>query len=124
MAERKRKFAKYPDCFGSLSIGGLVKAARRNGMHVIEAYKPGMHVYNEIGLFGTATQMLATEADWVKHGHEMKPRGFSAVFGVNLRRQRADWLSVPTQHRDYCKPDRRGPCSCDFDEMAASREGK
>jgi len=53
-----------------------------------------MHVYNEIGLYGTASQMKATESDWEAAGNTLKPRGFRSVFGVPLKRARKDWVDT------------------------------
>lgn len=91
LKERTRRWAKYPCCFGRLTLVGLVTAARDQGMLCIQALKPDMHVYNEIGLFGTSSQMRATEDIWRSNGHELKPRKFTAFAEVDLGRPRADW---------------------------------
>jgi len=51
-----------------------------------------MHVYNEIALWGTASQMRATEAVWAAAGNELKPRSFRAVFGAPVDLPRDQWL--------------------------------
>jgi hypothetical protein len=86
------KFAKYPSCFGKLDLRALCEVARKHGMKIICASKPDMHVHNEIGLAGTAAAMKKTEAEWAAHGNTPKPRGFKAVFGVNLDRKEEDWV--------------------------------
>ena len=92
--ERKERFARYPSCFGKLDCQGLCDVARGHGMQIISAIKPDMHAYNEIGLYGTKSQMRATERDWTTAGNKLKPRNFTAVFGVDLRVQRKDWVDT------------------------------
>lgn len=89
---RKRRIARYVECFGPLDLEGLLDIARRHGMRCIRAWKPDMHVYNEIGLYGTSDQMTATERDWVAAGHAVAPRPGHMVFGVNLRVPRDEWI--------------------------------
>lgn len=103
--ERKRKYAKYPDCFGKLRLGQLVEVAEKHGMLVMSGSKVGMHVFNEIGLYGTPSQMTAVESEWIANGHKMKPRSFRAIFGVNLKLPRSEWYSVQNaQQRKGEKP--------------------
>jgi hypothetical protein len=90
---RKRRYAKYPSCFGSLDILHLCYVAQDNGMAVVAAYKPNMHCYNEISLFGTSEAMAKTEAAWAAAGNELKPRGErNLVFGVNKSLPRDKWI--------------------------------
>lgn len=63
-------------------------------MVIMSAYKPDMHVHAEIGLFGTASSMKATEAAWAAAGNNLKPRGFTAVRGVHLDIPRKDWVDT------------------------------
>ena len=93
-AMTKRRYARYPDCFGRMDLMQLVDCARKHGMSVIVAYKPGLHVHNEIGLYGTAEQMRAVERDWHLAGHALKPRGFRAVLGVDLGTPRESWVDA------------------------------
>ena len=89
---RKRRYARYPDCFGEMSLQQLIDCARHHGMRIISAMKPNVHVYNEIGLYGDRDQMEAAETDWRAAGHKLKPRGFGAVFGVPLQMPQTEWL--------------------------------
>lgn len=91
---RKRKYARYPSCFGELDCLAIMNVAIKHGMEVITCRKPNMHCFNEVGLYGTSAQMRAVEAEWNSHGNTSKPPGFTAVFKVNLKRDRAEWLSV------------------------------
>lgn len=95
MSAQRLKFAKYPCCFGERKLRDLCVVAQGLGMEVIAAYKPNMHVYNEIGLYGTRSQMKAVEAEWAKTGNTLKPRSFTAVFGVCLEIPREHWLPNP-----------------------------
>jgi hypothetical protein len=63
-----KRFDKYPSVFGKLCLGALCAIARRHGMYVIAGYKPSMHVYNEIGLYGTSEQMKAVAEAWTAKG--------------------------------------------------------
>jgi len=117
-AKGKRKaFALYPSCFGNLNLGSIVRIARCHGMEVISAGKPNMHVYNEIGVYGTKTQRDAVIKEWAAHGNELKPASFRSVFAVPLNRPREAWVHPPKSHRPYCdgKPVRGNPCCCDYD---------
>ena len=94
----KRRYAKYPSCFGSLDILHLCYVAQDNGMAVMSAYKPNMHCYNEISLFGTPAAMAKTVADWAAAGNELKPRGKrNLVFGVNKSLPRNKWIDAEIQ---------------------------
>ena len=90
----KRRVARYPSCFGEFDLEGLCAVARRHGMVIIAACKPDMHVYNEIGLWGTGEQMTATEKEWEAAGNRLKPRNFCSVFGVPLGLPRKDWVDT------------------------------
>jgi len=103
MADHRRKFAKYPDCFGKLSLHELVAVARRNGMQCITGYKPCLHVFGEIGLYGTRTQMKKTEQEWLAQGHKMKPRSFHAVFGVELDCSPEFWVERQLEKEELAK---------------------
>ena len=100
MADLRQKFARYPDCFGELSLQELVAIARKNGMQCIDGYKPSMHAFNGIGLYGTRSQIKKTEEEWMAHGHEMKPRSFRAVFGVDLDRPSDEWTERELEKGD------------------------
>ncbi len=115
MAERKKKFAKYP-MIGRLTIGDLCRVARKHGMEVISAVKCGMEVYYQIGLWGTASQARAVEAEWASFECGPLPRSFKSHSKVNVEVPRERWLSVPVGHRPYCteQMSRGHLCSCDF----------
>jgi hypothetical protein len=118
-----KRFDKYPSVFGKLCLGDLCRVARRHGMYVIAAYKPGMHVYCEIGLYGTDEQMRAVTTEWEAKGNKLKSRSFKAVMGMNSKRISAShWLDIPTAHRDWC-PDHnhRNRNHCDFDPKLSLR---
>lgn len=105
---RKRKYAKYPSCFGKLDTRGIFNVAVKHGMEVITCRKPDMHCYNEVGLYGTPDQMEAVEAEWTANGNEPKPRGFKAVFKVNLDVPRERWASVEMEAAKVNKISTRG----------------
>lgn len=63
-------------------------------MIIMSACKPDMHVHAELGLFGTHAQMKATENAWNAAGNKLKPRGFTAVFGVRLDIPEKDWVDT------------------------------
>jgi hypothetical protein len=63
-------------------------------MVIMSACKPDMHVHAEIGLYGTKKQMQSTEDVWITAGNTLKPRGFTAVFGVNLDIPEKDWVDT------------------------------
>jgi hypothetical protein len=92
--QRKRKYARYPSCFGKLDCRGIMRIAMKYGMEVIQCRKPALHCYNEVGLYGTREQMEAVEAEWNRHGNTPKPRGFKGYFPVDLKLPRAQWASV------------------------------
>ena len=91
---RKRKYARYPSCFGKLDCRGIANVAIKHGMEVITCRKTDWHCHNEVGLYGTSAQMKAVEAEWTSHGNAPKPRGFKGFFPVNLNKPRAEWASV------------------------------
>lgn len=91
MTERKRRYARYPLCFGKLSLRELCEVARKHGMQIISGIKPDMHVCNEIGLYGTASAMQATEQEWADAGHELRRFEKSLQFGVKLSLPRERW---------------------------------
>jgi hypothetical protein len=85
-------------------------------MYVITAYKPSMHVYNEIGLYGTAKQMKVTQDEWTGSGNKPKPRNFTAICGVNPSISPDKWLDIPRTHRDWCRDhSHSGTHYCDYD---------
>lgn len=97
-----KAFARYVG-LGALNLQDLVTVARAHGMKVIQGYKPNMHFFYELALWGTPAQMKATEAVWSsavkKHeeGSESKAGTIltkkpSAAFGVNLTLQREKWV--------------------------------
>jgi len=118
-----KRFEKYPSCFGKLSLAALCMVARRHGMYVIAGYKPNMHVYNEIGLYGTPEQMRAVEEVWTKAGNKLKPRSFRAVFGVRVKHiPPSKWLDIPTAHREWCEDhSHRNKRGCDFDSKLSKK---
>lgn len=107
------KHAIYPS-IGPLDLAALCDRARAEGMLVIRAYKPNMHVYNEIALDGSNDAMRRTRAAWVAAGHEV-PRGKPrAAFGVDLDVPAEDWVDAG---RERVRPPRRM-------EMAKKEEKK
>ncbi len=100
--ERKRKYARYPLAFGDLYCDGVTLIAERNGMEVIQCYKPPMNCWIHIGVFGTHEQMNRTEAEWASHGNTPSHKNSRSVFGVNLKRPREQWASSQ-KVRQKCK---------------------
>lgn len=92
--DSKKKFEKHPSCFGKLDCRGIYAVAVKHGMEVIQCRKGDMMCFNDVGLYGTTSQMKAVEAEWTANGNEPKPRSFKAVFGVNLDLPREQWASV------------------------------
>lgn len=92
-----KRFARW------VSIGGkcenrrfgqtfaLVAIARKNGMKCIIGFKPGMHFWHEIGLYGTPEQMRKTEAAWKSNGHEIKTKKPSGAFGFDVNCPEDQW---------------------------------
>lgn len=82
---------------GKLGLLDLCNVARKYGMLVIRAYKPDMHVCNEIALWGTPAQMKATEAEWEAAGNEKPDRGFKGMFGIEsaAKLPREKWVDQP-----------------------------
>jgi hypothetical protein len=97
MNAAKKKFARYPSCVGELDCQGLCDMARKNGMKIISACKPGMDLFSQIGLYGTAAQMEKTEREWTAAGNELKPAKFKSVFRVNLNIPEEDWEDTVTE---------------------------
>lgn len=91
ITERKRRFARYPLCFGKFSLRELCEVARKHGMQIISGIKPGMNVCNEIGLYGTPSAMRATEQEWAEAGHELKRFKRGLQLGVTLSLPRELW---------------------------------
>jgi len=89
--ELKKKFAKYPSCFGEYDLKGLCDIARKNGMKIIVAYKPDMHVSCEIGLYGTQIQMTKTEKQWDKAGNTLMKFKRGLQFGLDLATPESEW---------------------------------
>lgn len=92
MREQKKKFAKYPSIFGKYNLKELIEVARKNGMTIITARKPGMHVCAEIGLYGTKAQMEKTEKQWNKAGNEIERFNRGKHFEVNLKIPKTEWV--------------------------------
>jgi hypothetical protein len=96
MATKKRRYKRWVS-IGPADLARLVWLARSNGMDCIRAFKPDMHVYNEIGLYGTAEQMNATEEAWgaisSKDGvhHEILDRKPQAAFGFDANIPHDEW---------------------------------
>ncbi len=110
-------FDKYPNALGGACLGELCAIARRHGMYIIAAYKVGMHVYHEIGLYGSSEQMASVTKKWAAKGNELKPRSFKAVFGVGSKRiAPSNWLDIPKDHREWCEDKSHvSRHHCDFD---------
>ena len=99
---RPRAFARWVG-LGAMNLGELATVARAHGMQIIQGYKPDMHFFYELALWGTPKQMKATEANWsaAKKKHEdgsvsqagqilaKKP---AATLGVNLQLPREKWV--------------------------------
>lgn len=103
--QKARAYARYVG-LGALGTKELADAARTRGMKVIQAYKPGMHFFYELALWGTPDQMRETESVWSKAElrHEdgsvttagrIERRKPKAAFGVNLRLPREKWVDSP-----------------------------
>ena len=92
MKESKRKYARYPTIFGNLDTLGLCNVARANGMQIISAWKPDMHVCAEIGLYGTPSAMRKTDNEWTASGNKLKRKKKGLHFGVDLSLQLIDWV--------------------------------
>lgn len=90
--ELKKKFARYPSVFGKYSLTELCDIARKNGMKIIVAYHPDMHVSNEIGLYGTQSQMIKTESEWGKGDKDLLKFNRRNVFGVSLTMPKNKWV--------------------------------
>lgn len=98
----KRRWARYVS-LGALDLAGLVDAARKCGMLVVQAFKPDWHFHYEIQLWGTASQMAATEGEWsraerrhedgsVTSAGEVARRRPPGTFGVDLQLPRDRWV--------------------------------
>lgn len=93
--QAKRKFARYIMYLGAgMTVREMVDVARKNGMQVIRGWKPDMHVFAEIGLYGTPQQMQATENAWITKGLRVCVSKPSAAFGVNLNLPRPQWAEA------------------------------
>lgn len=105
--EKARAWARYVG-LGAQGTQELADVARNHGMKIIQAYKPGMHFFYELALWGTSSQMRATEEEWSKaeRKHEdgsitkagrIERRKPSAAFGVNVRLPRERWVDAPRE---------------------------
>lgn len=76
---------------GRYKLGGLMEIARGHGMKIIVAFKPAMHFYYELGLFGKKEQMEQVDKIW-KAEHRVlnkKPNG-ACNFNVNISKEK--WI--------------------------------
>ena len=71
---RNRHFKRYPTCFGTMDLRGLVAVAERHGMKAVGGFKADICCWNSIELSGTAEQMRKTETVWKAAGHEAPSR--------------------------------------------------
>ena len=95
-----RRFARWVSVVGNCDHArgqtfALVEIARSQGMLCIEGFKPGMHYWHEIGLFGTHAQMKAVEAAWLENGHEVRSKKPSGALGLNLTIPKQEWVDQP-----------------------------
>lgn len=113
----RRRAAVYPSCFGKLRLADIARIARRLGLEVIDAYKAGMHCYNEIGVYGTTAQIQALRLACEENGNNLKPRSFRSICGVRLDLPRDRWIVAPSDHRDHCQCWQLDGsyCDCDYD---------
>ena len=92
-ALRNRRWARYPDCFGKLSLRQLLDIAREEGMRCIDAFKGDICCYNSIALYGTREQLERTQERWRAAGHECLKRFEKWGQGpADLDRPRIRWL--------------------------------
>jgi hypothetical protein len=92
--QKKYKYARYPNVLtGEYNFRQLVEIAQKNGMKIIIAYKPVMHVCAEIGLYGTPVQMRKTDEEWKAGGTKLISSRWSGIIGVPLNIPRTKWVN-------------------------------
>lgn len=76
---------------GTYDLTRLAWIARKNGMQIVDAFKPDMHFYNEIALWGTPEQMAAVSKAWRVGKHEVLNRKPPGAFGLSSVK-RSEWV--------------------------------
>ena len=77
---------------GRLDLKQLVDIARNTGMRCICAFKYGMFVHNQIGLYGTSSQMKQTEKIWAGKGHKFTNRQPSHAYSCRVDVPETRWI--------------------------------
>lgn len=99
MPGAKRKYARYPSCFGKLGCREIADVAEKHGMLVINCFKGDVCCWNSVGLYGTPEQMKAVESEWAENGNELAKRGQRGLRRVSLDTHRSKWATVVNAER-------------------------
>ena len=90
----RRRYVRYPSCFGGVDARGHVAIIRAAGAVVIQAYKMDMCCWYTVQLWGTPEQMVKIEEAWKAAKVDVPPRKPSGAWDANRKLPRAQWLDT------------------------------